>query len=216
MKEGVSMSKRDEHTKKVKENILNAADELLKTKGIEAVTVNNICKMAKVSVGSFYHHFSSKENVLSHYLIDAFEKRRESFETINDEDIIRSLLQSYRLYNSFLLEKGYDFIVNYYVPSNRAIFSYNSRNASKEDAPIVSINEKLIEEALRKGYLRSDITAQELNSDLSVIEKGSILDWCVSEGSYDLLNHTDHLLKNYLMNYVTTKYKRKFLSGETK
>ena len=36
------MSKRDEHTKQVKENILQAADELLTKQGIEAVISSHL------------------------------------------------------------------------------------------------------------------------------------------------------------------------------
>ena len=146
------MSKREEQTKAVKESILKAADEILRNEGIEHVTVSRICKMANVSVGSFYHHFSSKENVLSHYLIDAFEKRKDEFDEAEGSDVIASLLKSYRLYNSFLLEKGYDFIRNYYIPTNKAIFSYNNVLSDKDSAPIVIVNERIIAEALEKGY----------------------------------------------------------------
>lgn len=205
------MSKRDEHTKQVKENIMNAADELLTKQGINYVTVSNICKKANVSIGSFYHHFSSKENVLAHYLTDAFEKRKEFFEEIKGEDVVSSLVETYALYNGFLLEKGFEFICNYYVPSNTGIFSYKNSNSSKDSAPIVRVNEELIQKAIEKKYLISDTDPQQLNYDLSTIEKGSVLDWCVSSGSYDLIENTSRLIRNYLMGFVTPKYKREFI-----
>ena len=62
-------------TQLVKENILKVTTELIKNYGIEYVTVNNICKTANVSTGSFYHHFGNKDELLAYYLVDAFEKR---------------------------------------------------------------------------------------------------------------------------------------------
>ena len=44
------------------------AIELFREKGYENVSVGMICKACGVTSGSFYHHFSSKEELLSHYL----------------------------------------------------------------------------------------------------------------------------------------------------
>jgi TetR/AcrR family transcriptional regulator, transcriptional repressor for nem operon len=45
------------------EKILDAAKVLMLSKGYPATTVDGICKKAKVSKGSFYHFFSSKEDL---------------------------------------------------------------------------------------------------------------------------------------------------------
>ena len=57
---------RRERTAQVKARIITAATQLLKEKGMDYLTVSNICKVAGVSVGSFYHHFSNKDEVLSY------------------------------------------------------------------------------------------------------------------------------------------------------
>ena len=54
-------------TQQVKDRILATTRKILKKKGFEYVTVTNICKLSGVSVGSFYHHFDSKDNLLSFY-----------------------------------------------------------------------------------------------------------------------------------------------------
>jgi TetR/AcrR family transcriptional repressor of nem operon len=45
------------------EKILKAAQDLILSKGYPATTVDEICDQAKVSKGSFYHAFSSKEDM---------------------------------------------------------------------------------------------------------------------------------------------------------
>lgn len=45
------------------EKIFNAAKTLMLSKGYPATTVDEICESAKVSKGSFYHSFSSKEEL---------------------------------------------------------------------------------------------------------------------------------------------------------
>lgn len=44
------------------------AIELFREKGYENVSVGMICDACGVSSGSFYHHFSSKDELISHYL----------------------------------------------------------------------------------------------------------------------------------------------------
>ena len=46
-----------------KERILNAAISIIRTKGYSATTVDDLCESAKVSKGTFFHYFSSKENL---------------------------------------------------------------------------------------------------------------------------------------------------------
>jgi TetR/AcrR family transcriptional repressor of nem operon len=48
---------------RTQEKILHAAKTLMLSKGYPATTVDEICENAKVSKGSFYHSFSSKEEL---------------------------------------------------------------------------------------------------------------------------------------------------------
>ena len=47
-----------------KHKIFSCAVSLFAEKSYENVTVQDICDKAEVSVGAFYHHFKSKENIL--------------------------------------------------------------------------------------------------------------------------------------------------------
>lgn len=46
-----------------KTRLLDAALRVIRTKGYEASTVDDICRAAGVSKGSFFHHFTSKEDL---------------------------------------------------------------------------------------------------------------------------------------------------------
>jgi len=49
----------------VRESLLNAAFELAATKGIADVTVNKVSESANVTKGAFFHHFDSKETLVT-------------------------------------------------------------------------------------------------------------------------------------------------------
>src|SRR5271170_1045851 len=46
-----------------KQKILMAALQVIRTKGYAATTVDDVCHAAGVTKGSFFHHFSSKEEL---------------------------------------------------------------------------------------------------------------------------------------------------------
>jgi AcrR family transcriptional regulator len=49
----------------VRESLLDAAFELAATQGIAAVTVNKVSALADVTKGAFFHHFDSKETLVT-------------------------------------------------------------------------------------------------------------------------------------------------------
>src|SRR3989338_3613395 len=48
---------------KAKEKILDCAQELMLSQGYGATTIENICKAAELTKGSFFHYFKSKEDL---------------------------------------------------------------------------------------------------------------------------------------------------------
>jgi len=49
----------------VRESLLDAAFELAATKGMADVTVNKVSELADVTKGAFFHHFDSKETLVT-------------------------------------------------------------------------------------------------------------------------------------------------------
>lgn len=55
--------KKDQDKKPSRELLLEAATELIRTKGYTSTTVDDLCAKAGVSKGTFFHNFSSKEEL---------------------------------------------------------------------------------------------------------------------------------------------------------
>ncbi len=53
----------DQNKKPSRELLLEAATELIRTKGYTSTTVDDLCEKAGVSKGTFFHNFSSKEDL---------------------------------------------------------------------------------------------------------------------------------------------------------
>ena len=46
-------------------DILEAASKLIRELGFEKMTIRDVCAEAGVTTGAFYHHFSSKDELIS-------------------------------------------------------------------------------------------------------------------------------------------------------
>lgn len=59
------------------ERLLDAAEELMLSRGFVAATVDGICSAAGLTKGSFFHYFPSKED-LGKVLLERFAKRQQA------------------------------------------------------------------------------------------------------------------------------------------
>lgn len=63
--ETASPSSQDRRIVKSKKALRSALISLMETKGFEAITVNDLCSAADLNRGTFYNHFSDKEDLLA-------------------------------------------------------------------------------------------------------------------------------------------------------
>ena len=68
MSEKASISRQQQKSRETREKIFQAAKRILQKKGYEELSIKNICEEAGVSNGSFYHHFKTKDDLLSYLL----------------------------------------------------------------------------------------------------------------------------------------------------
>ena len=62
------LSKQQLKSRETRAKILQAAKRILQKQGYEQLSIKNICEEAGVSNGSFYHHFKTKDDLLSYYI----------------------------------------------------------------------------------------------------------------------------------------------------
>ena len=70
MKQEPPLTKQQQKSYETKERIFKAAKKILQKSGYENLSIKNICEEAGVSNGSFYHHFKTKDDLLSYYIED--------------------------------------------------------------------------------------------------------------------------------------------------
>lgn len=55
---------RVEHAEEVRRSIVDAAMEIVREQGLDALTVRRVAERAESSVGNYYHHFADKESLV--------------------------------------------------------------------------------------------------------------------------------------------------------
>jgi TetR/AcrR family transcriptional regulator, transcriptional repressor for nem operon len=89
-----------EHKAQTRKNILEAADRVMKARGVDAASVEAVMREAGLTVGGFYAHFPSKEALAQESLLYGLEISVErmlaSLATINDgAQWVRALIRQY-------------------------------------------------------------------------------------------------------------------------
>ncbi|MBT2214627.1 TetR/AcrR family transcriptional regulator [Virgibacillus dakarensis] len=72
--------KQDLRVIKTQESLRHALLTLLKTKPLEAITIAELCRLAKINRGTFYLHYKDVHEVFKHYLEVIVEDLRQSYE----------------------------------------------------------------------------------------------------------------------------------------
>ena len=70
-----------------KSQIIDAAIKMFSEKGFYQTGMRDIAKEADVAIGTIYHHFQKKDNILIYILREAIEDRREYMEELRKQDL---------------------------------------------------------------------------------------------------------------------------------
>ena len=189
--------RRDEAAPDMRQNLLDAAITLLRTKGAEYVTVRNVCEQAGVSVGTYYHYFRNKDDLLTYFVSET--AYGEIVLTSPMTDLAGRMIElwSYllRMYQSL----GVAFTRSYYNCDNPAISAY--RMAEGDHFQAGSLLERCRQELVQAkaaGVLTQDAAPFSVAADLCDIVKGCIFEWCLCRGDMPLEDSVRRIMGNYL------------------
>jgi len=95
------MQKRSVETKS---KILGAAQDLFSRSGFESASVSEICQLAGISKGAFYHHFPSKQSVFMELLAEWLRGLDKTLESLrnNQPEVPQSLIQMSEIFPSII------------------------------------------------------------------------------------------------------------------
>ena len=195
MKETTELSKQQLKSKETKKRIFQAAKTILQRSGYEALSIKNICEEAGVSNGSFYHHFKTKDDLLSYYIEAQPTINPELLDLPqNKEDAKRAIVEVYLNYVSYCKELGVEFMAGYYTPHNQAL---NPDIRTERPYPIVTV-QKYLEKAVNANAISLKLSIQEVVTDIRMLVIGNVFEWSMRNGEVDFAENMKRSISYYL------------------
>lgn len=162
-----------------KDKIYNSAMNKFTEKGLERTTIQEICRDAEVSIGSFYNHFNSKEDII----YEIFKRADLNFEQFKESNVdkkgIRELILEYMdYYVSFVQTNDIQFTKFFYNTSNHYFV--------QEKRPMQEVLKSILREydlELNRYYVED---TDMLVDRLFITSRGVVFHWCLKEGTFDL------------------------------
>ncbi|MCI8423158.1 MAG: TetR/AcrR family transcriptional regulator [Lawsonibacter sp.] len=192
------MAKR--RTRNTRGKIIEAAWRLFYRQGYDDTTVEEIIEESGTSRGSFYHYFEGKDALLTtvSFLFDQkYEELMERMDpSMNRFDLLMYLNRELfamiensisldllaRLYSSQLVTRGDKHLLDH----NRTYYK---------------LLRQIVLQGQERGELRTDVTVNEMVRVYALCERALIYDWCLSEGSYSLLQFSRTMMPMFFREY---------------
>ncbi|MCP1103261.1 AcrR family transcriptional regulator [Aequitasia blattaphilus] len=182
-------------SEETKEKIFQAAKHILQTEGYEKLSIKNICEEAGVSNGSFYHHFQTKDDLLSYYIEKQPVINPNLLEPPRTSDDVKSMIITvYQNYVEYCESLGVSFISNFYTPKNQSL---NPTIRTKRPYPIVTVEEYL-KKAVDSNTIRLKYSLEEVTTDIRMLVIGNVFEWCLKNGDAKFSENMERSLHLYL------------------
>lgn len=195
MSEKTELSKQQKKSKATKEKIFQAAKNILKKKGYEELSIKNICEEAGVSNGSFYHHFKTKDDLLSYYIEEQPSVNPDVLELPeNAAEAKEAIIRVYLNYVAYCEELGVEFMAGYYDTKNQAL---NVAIRTERPYPIVTV-QNYVEKAMAAGKIQLSEEIEGFTTDIRMIVIGNVFEWCLRNGEVDFAGNMRRSLGCYL------------------
>lgn len=170
---------------KKRDLIVETATDLFMQYGVRRVTVEEICKTAKVSKMTFYNYFKNKTELAEHIIFTIMENAQQEFNAIWKQlsTFERKIDQFIKLKMEYAKKFSKEFFLDFMDLSpaiNQKILDYSHKNQ------ITFIN--MVEQAQKSGSVRSDVSI-----NLMTFMMNKLLEFIEDENFLSLYKNTEDL-----------------------
>lgn len=180
-----------------KKKLYDTTARMLDTIPYNSLKIQDICKEAGVSVGTFYHYYETKQDILNDIYAntDAFFLQYVK-SSLTKKNTAERLVE----YFDFAAKRCKLKTVNFWEHS----FDF-AKVRQDLNSPHVLNNtrflENIIEEGQKKGELSSESSPEDITHMLWVVYKGIIFDWCALYGNYDIEAYVHEVIGRFIQTY---------------
>ncbi|ULO06417.1 TetR/AcrR family transcriptional regulator [Paenibacillus sp. 19GGS1-52] len=171
-----------------KNKIYETSLSLMELHGYDQITIEQICRKAGVSVGSFYNYFKSKNDIL----IELYSRADEYFEQevmphLTEASMPDKIVEYFDFYANFNVSTGIGTMKQLYN-SNNSLFIHEGR-----------LMQVFLTQMISTGQAKGEITASQspeyITEFLFIVARGLIYDWCLHNGEYNLRERMHEMMQ---------------------
>ena len=187
------MSKVRQKQIKRRAEIIEALIPVISSRDFSELSVGELCEAAGISVGSFYHYFSKKSDILVG-LLSLIDEHLE-------EHVYAELTRGSARENLLLFAHEWaEYVCDHGLERSKLISATAASNVDLQGSPRASFVK--LEELITAGQLSGEITksrtARELTEHYLLAVRGVTTDWSRCSGSYSLVDRMDSFMSFFL------------------
>ena len=189
------LSRQQKKSEETKARIFHAAKTILQKQGYDQLSIKNICDEAGVSNGSFYHHFKTKDDLLSYYIEEQPSMDPNLLDLPSSAAGTKeAIISVYLNYVHYCEELGVEFMANYYTPKNQSL---NPLIRTERPYPIITVHDYL-KRVIDAGIISPPANLEDITTDIRMIVIGNVFEWCLKSGDADFEGNMRRSLTTYL------------------
>ena len=188
--------KRPSHSDK-RRQIISATIKLLRKTGFEKASVRTICQNADISIGTFYHYFRDKEDLLHALLGDIDEYLLNEIQPQLSSDSQLENLRRYALsFADSTISTGavYGSIIS---STNVPLPATAEEQAQERERPLYTLPREIIRLGQQTGEFCEAVDAAAFTDMLVLFLRGCAMDWARRRYSYDLSAYVTRCFDDY-------------------
>ena len=185
-----------------RKKIIDTTTELIKNYGADNLTVRKVCEASDLSIGTFYHYFKDKDDLMMYFIRETFFNDSELTTDIHDTagritELYMQLIKKY-------MELGKSFMKSFYTTDNKSLSAYMCEYDGKFSPDTVMARSEIeLNNALLMGIIKNGVDIHSVCQDICTIVKGCVFEWCLSSSDTEIEIMLNRIIKNYLSVYLS-------------
>lgn len=203
--------KKEEEYRLAKENLENALMQLFYTRNLEDIKIKDICEKAGVGVGTFYHYYKNKEQILverfRHIDKCLLEEVRPKIEKMD-------FIDGYFEYIDTFIQIGKVRKLEYIRQVYKSYIVNMNDNIDFKGREIYKLLEDTMYRGLEEGVLKGNTNVEKAAEYLFIALKGVTFNWCSYGENYNFEEEIIGFSKMFLAGMINEEYADKVKNFE--
>jgi len=188
------MTKRQENALKTRQKLLDTTENLLRTKGLSALSVDEITKEAGVAKGTFYVYFKHKEDIISEITWGYYKNIENKLNSMKNSNIVEKLTVYFEEFMKAVEMYGINICREWIKSAIDPKIMLQNMNMTKWQYD-VDMLKNILNNAIMNKELKKDKPVELLVHLIISQLYGMMTCWCMSNGKFEPLDWSDKFCK---------------------